>query len=111
MTTKAKEKAPVPRKRKPWRWLIVIIVLVLCGRILGDISSSMDSETGLTKNGQLRPCPSSPNAVCSEDPDATRRVEPFPWKNDQDWTRSAIFSLLESWPRTTLVSEKNGVQV
>ncbi|HXH71314.1 MAG TPA: DUF1499 domain-containing protein [Mariprofundaceae bacterium] len=44
---------------------VLVVVVLAAGFALGIRSQAMAPATGL-QNGQLRPCPDSPNCVCSE---------------------------------------------
>jgi len=64
-------------------------------------SNPSASEIG---DGRLPPCPASPNCVCSDDPDEGHRIDPFPLATAPEAAWAALRSLLESWPRATVVS-------
>ncbi|MBC8114035.1 MAG: DUF1499 domain-containing protein, partial [Candidatus Saccharimonas sp.] len=55
-------------------------------------------------DGRLRPCPSSPNCVCSQDEEAGHHIEPL-WFTDsprEAWDR--LHDLVQKLPRTRVVS-------
>ena len=56
--------------------------------------------------GRLRPCPPSPNAVCSDDPDESRRATPLLIVPGTEpvaaW--SAALEAVATWPRTEIVT-------
>ena len=54
----------------------------------------------------LPDCPKSPNCVCSTASDAGHRIDPFPMRGDARATRAALVTLLEGWPRTTIVASE-----
>ena len=62
-------------------------------------------KTGL-ENGGLRPCPRSPNCLCSQDPDPGHATEPWPYEGEAAATRERLLSALKSLPRTTIVSSE-----
>ena len=54
---------------------------------------------------RLKPCPSKPNCVCSrEDAPARHRVEPFTVSGDPAEAFGRLKTLLESTPRTGIVT-------
>jgi len=48
--------------------------------------------------GRLLPCPETPNCVSSLD-----GLTPFAYKSDRQSAREALLSVLESWPRASIV--------
>ena len=56
---------------------------------------------GLTEQGKLKPCPSSPNCLCSDDPDEGHRIAPLAIDEPQAaW--QALLAYLESDSSYTL---------
>lgn len=55
------------------------------------------------QEGRLLPCPSSPNCVCSQDPDPRHRVEPIPFQGSVAEARSRLLSLVAALDRVQLV--------
>ena len=55
-------------------------------------------------DGRLRPCPSSPNCVCSQNQDAGHHIEPlrFTAAPREAWDR--LHDLVQKLPRTRVVS-------
>ena len=70
---------------------------------MGLLSGHAPDDLGLDQHGKLRPCPPTPNAVNSEDPDPSRRVDPLPYpEGDPAAARSRLRKLLEQRPRTEI---------
>ena len=65
--------------------LVIFIGVVLVGY---SIASRKQPELGL-QNGQLRPCPASPNCVCSEHQAESANVEPLRYTTtaEQAWAK------------------------
>ncbi len=66
--------------------IVLYVVLVLILLYLGTfaylaIKSRNPGEIGLAA-GKLRPCPGTPNCVCSEDPDRRWQVPPINFRGD-----------------------------
>jgi uncharacterized protein (DUF1499 family) len=55
--------------------------------------------------GKLRPCPDTPNCVCSMDPAAAHHVEPLAFVGDPDEALSWLKAVLAKQTRTRLVTE------
>jgi uncharacterized protein (DUF1499 family) len=56
--------------------------------------------------GKLRPCPDTPNCVCSMDPAAAYHVEPLVFPGDPDEALSRLKDVLANQTRTRLVAEE-----
>lgn len=69
---------------------------------MNDIDRREDA--GLTE-GKLRPCPDSPNCICSEYPGIAHSIEPLSFSGDAGaaWTR--LISILNDQPRTKIVEQ------
>lgn len=62
------------------KWLIIIAagLLLVIGIMLIALSMASREQPALgVQNGQLKPCPSTPNCVCSEYPADAAYIEPF----------------------------------
>ncbi|MFT5092738.1 MAG: hypothetical protein ACI8P0_001767 [Planctomycetaceae bacterium] len=70
--------------------------------MMSDMSNPDDA--GLT-NGKLRPCPDSPNCVCSEYPGNAHSIEPLIFSDDADAAWARLIGILLDQPRTTIVSQ------
>jgi uncharacterized protein (DUF1499 family) len=57
-------------------------------------------------DGKLRPCPNTPNCVCSMDASGPRFIEPLTFTGDPDVARSRVKSVLAAQPRTRIVDEQ-----
>ncbi len=59
-------------------------------------------------NGRLLPCPSSPNCVCSQDPDSEHQIEPIPYKGETSAALARMKAIILIEPRTRIVEERPG---
>jgi uncharacterized protein (DUF1499 family) len=55
-------------------------------------------------NGQLQPCPSTPNCVSSQATDPSKRVAPLRFTGDWEAAREKLLGVLRSLPRTKIVT-------
>jgi uncharacterized protein (DUF1499 family) len=55
---------------------------------------------------RLRPCGDTPNCVCSQCPETPHHIEPLAFDGDAQAEFQRLQSLLESFPRTTLVEQR-----
>ncbi len=79
---------------------------ILAAFMLG-CSGTRPADLGL-QNGQLRPCPSSPNCVSSEaGTPAEKLVPPFPAPGGPA-ELSRLRGIVAAWPRTTVISQTDG---
>jgi uncharacterized protein (DUF1499 family) len=56
--------------------------------------------------GKLRPCPETPNCVCSTDGDSAHHIEPLAFIGDPDDAMSRLKAVLAGQTRTRLVAEE-----
>ncbi|MFT5831041.1 MAG: hypothetical protein ACI9D0_001630 [Bacteroidia bacterium] len=95
---------PVQTKRaKRKRFTKVAALFVsLAGAIgVGSACVSMPSDIGL-QEGRLRPCPSSPNCVCSEGEDPS--IAPLTYTGNGQAAFQSLIELIEAQPRVELVT-------
>ena len=57
---------------------------------------------------RLKPCPSSPNCVCSRDSRPAHRVEPLAFDGDAATAWRALRDCIASLPRTQVIVEQDG---
>ena len=57
-------------------------------------------------DGKLRPCPDTPNCVCSMDSAAAHHIEPLAFMGDPDDAMSRLKAVLADQKRTQLVAEE-----
>ncbi len=63
---------------KWWLWgIVAILLLLLIAWIAMAVQSQKAPDTLGLQGGMLRPCPASPNCVCSEDKGSASSVRPF----------------------------------
>ena len=96
----------VEPKRRRWSFAFPFTVVLVLAVVAWRISLMLFGShvpVGLV-DGRLRPCPSSPNCVCSQDEDAGHRIEPlrFAGSPREAWDR--LQALLVKMPRTKVVS-------
>lgn len=63
------------------------------------------SVAGGVVDGKLKPCPPSPNCVCSHESDAGHRIEPLPFTGPAADAFQKLAVLLEQRPRTKLITQ------
>jgi uncharacterized protein (DUF1499 family) len=72
------------------------LLLICCTRAPGSTAGD--------PSGPLKPCPASPNCVSTEAADPDRRMAPLPYRVDRLTSRALVLSIIESMPRTTVVT-------
>lgn len=55
--------------------------------------------------GQLTPCPSTPNCVVSQGDDAGHHIEPLVYESDRNTARENLIKVLSVVPRTVIVEQ------
>jgi uncharacterized protein (DUF1499 family) len=58
---------------------------------------------GITQ-GNLSPCPDSPNCVSSQSPDPSHYVEPLSYPDSRTDAKIRLLKIIESMPRTQIIS-------
>lgn len=56
-------------------------------------------------NGQLAPCPSTPNCVCSQSSDPENKIAPLAYDSTSEAAMAALKQVIASMPRTTVIEE------
>jgi uncharacterized protein (DUF1499 family) len=82
--------------------LITLVVMLMFGL---SLLSRRAPDVGL-QNGRLRPCPDSPNCVCSFDTDDEHAIAPLDGGNDPAATFDRLRVLLQSMSRVQVVTDE-----
>lgn len=93
------------KARGPWiafRVTFLLVLVVVAWRVSLMLFGS-HGPVGLV-DGRLRPCPSSPNCVCSQDEDAGHHIEPLQFSGSPREAWDRLHALLAKLPRTRVVS-------
>jgi len=57
------------------------------------------------RDGQLTPCPNTPNCVCSQSSDAVHKIEPLTYNSTPEQAFANLKRLIQSLPRTKIITE------
>jgi uncharacterized protein (DUF1499 family) len=57
------------------------------------------------KDGQLPPCPNTPNCVCSQGGDAEHQIAPLSYQSAPEQTMSHLKQIIQSLPKTQIITE------
>lgn len=89
--------------------LYVIIALgVIVGMLISiSAASRRRPDLGIV-NGRLRPCPPTPNCICSQQSDEQHRIAPLACDGDPQEEFARLQSVIRGLPRTTLIAERPG---
>lgn len=71
---------------------------------LSQVFAGESPELGI-QDGQLSPCPSSPNCVVSQGADPDHAIEPIAYTGSRDSAREVLAKVLEVVPRTEIVTQ------
>ncbi len=93
------------RFRGPWFSIQITVILVLMAVAcrVSFMFFGAQNPVGLV-NGRLRPCPSSPNCVCSQDDDAGHHIEPLRFTSSPREAWDRLQALVKTLPRTRVVA-------
>ena len=85
----------------------VLLVVVVSGLAVVLLFAFLSATSRRPNNlglagGRLRPCPSSPNCVCSQDEDAGHRIEPIRYAGEDPIGRLA--AVVAAMPRAKVVT-------
>ncbi|MEM8832275.1 MAG: DUF1499 domain-containing protein [Cyanobacteria bacterium P01_G01_bin.19] len=86
------------------RFLSIILGLILTLSSSFIFSHPALAATGLN-NGQLSPCPSSPNCVVSQNGDEEHSIAPIPYTSDRSTAKETLLKVLSVVPRTEVVEQ------
>lgn len=84
--------------------LIGVVPLVL---VILSLMSCRAPELGVVA-GRLKPCPESPNCVCSQDSDAGPAIDPIAFSGSADDALRCLKRVLAEYPRTKIIDEAPG---
>lgn len=82
----------------------MIVAACVLGLLIGSIFRSWRRPELGPVEGRLRPCPDSPNCVCSFAGDAEHAIEPFAFTDPPEAAWARIQSLLAAQPRVKIVA-------
>lgn len=98
--------SPRPRSRLRLAGLAALVLLGLAPVALA-FASCRAAEVGLVE-GHLRPCPSSPNCVCSEFPEDDAAIAPLVFPGEPRESFRALLDFLRTEPRAEIVLAEEG---
>jgi uncharacterized protein (DUF1499 family) len=81
---------------------LVVVVFVLTR--LNVFSGKRPPNLGVT-DGDLAPCPDSPNCVSTQAEDDDHRMAPIPYTGSPEAAKGRLVSIVTSMPRTRVVEE------
>ncbi len=79
-------------------------LLMLPALILFACHGARPSGLGV-RDGRLAPCPSSPNCVSSQSPDAAHKIDPLPLDGTAGKSIAGIKAMVMTMPRTAVITE------
>lgn len=83
--------------------LVIIVIVLLIGL---SVASRKQPELGLVE-GQLRPCPATPNCVCSEYPGKDSYIEPLAYAGPVDAAWTSIRRVVAQTGGEVIVAKDN----
>ena len=82
---------------------------IIFGLIITLFSSFVFAHPALAdiglNNGQLSPCPESPNCVVSQNGDADHSIAPIPYTSDRAQAKETLLKVLSVVPRTEVIEQ------
>ena len=86
------------------RFLSIVFGLIIILSSSLSFSYSALAATGLN-NGQLSPCPESPNCVVSQNGDDAHSIAAIPYTGDRATAKETLLKVLSVVPRTEVVEQ------
>jgi uncharacterized protein (DUF1499 family) len=86
---------------------IISTILVLPFLLFIGCHGTRPANIGF-RNGELAPCPSSPNCVSSQAPDEGHRVAPLPYAGPASDAMARLTVIIRSLPRTAVITRTAG---
>jgi uncharacterized protein (DUF1499 family) len=84
-----------------------LILMSLCiGLLLVGCAQNRTRSSGL-RNGQLAPCPSSPNCVSSQSADEKHRIEPLSYDVSTSDVMAQLKEVINSMKRSRIITEED----
>lgn len=95
-------------KRMIWIIVILMIGVPLVGTIvLRAWASGAERPTNLgVTNGQLAPCPDSPNCVATQGAQPDQQMAPLPYTGTVDEAKARLLQVIQALPRATSVANE-----
>ena len=73
---------------------------------LFSLSGTRPTNLGV-KDGKLFPCPSTPNCVCSQDPDEAHQIAPLTYSGTPEAALAQLKDIIQSMERAQIITEAN----
>lgn len=83
--------------------LAIVIGLFVISLAVQSAMAKRPTNLGLA-DGRLRPCPASPNCVCSQDADEGHKIEPLRFEGTPEEAMARLKSVINQMPRTNIVT-------
>lgn len=81
----------------------LIVLAGFLSLVIRNARSTRPADLGLV-DGRLRPCPASPNCVCSQDTDTEHAAEPLRFTGTPAEAMERLKTVIEQMPRAQLVT-------
>ncbi|MCG8364641.1 MAG: DUF1499 domain-containing protein [Pseudanabaenales cyanobacterium] len=73
---------------------------------LFSFSGTRPTNLGV-KDGKFAPCPSTPNCVCSQDPDEAHQIAPLTYSGKPEAAIAKLKDIIQSLERAQIITETN----
>jgi len=91
-------------------WIIAILIIglpIVATLALRAWASGAERPTNLgVTNGQLAPCPDSPNCVATQGASATQQMAPLTYTGSRDEAKARLRQIIQAMPRVTPVADE-----
>jgi uncharacterized protein (DUF1499 family) len=88
-----------------------LVIVVLAAAQLGAFGGKRPAGLGV-RDGQLKPCPESPNCISTQATDDVHRIAPIAYSGDRTQTKAELLAVVTAmWGTTVVVDQPDYVYV
>ncbi len=87
--------------------IIIFFIVVITGIFIWSRTASRPENLGVT-NGQLAPCPDTPNCVTTQQGNPDQQMEPLRYTTSQEDAQARLVDILEQMPRSQVITNQPG---
>ena len=95
------------RRTRLIKVIVLTIAIVPVTLYLMSVFANRPDDLGVVQ-GRLKPCPESPNCVCSQAEDADHAMEPIPFSGLAEDAQDVIRNVINRQPRVKILTDEAG---
>ncbi len=87
--------------------IAALVILGFAGIFIWARTASRPENLGVT-NGQLAPCPDTPNCVTTQQGNPDQQMEPLRYTTSQEEAQARLLQIVEAMPRSRIIADQPG---